>query len=86
MNKKGLIESTLIELDKKYEEARKKECEELQNGLVNIIIEQNASIQNSLMVLELIRFQLLEAKYREVMGVVKLTDKPPLAMVKSKEK
>jgi len=68
----------LIGLEKAYEEARTQECEELHNALVEVIHEQKASVQNTLFVLDIIRFELMEAKYKEIMGVVKLSDKPPL--------
>jgi len=65
-------------LEKAYEEARTKEAEELHNALVGVIHEHKASMQNTLFVLDIIRFELMEAKYKEIMGVVKLTDKPPI--------
>ena len=71
-------EALFASLEKAYEEAREKESEELHNALVEIIHEQKASVYNTLFVLDLIRFELMEAKYKEIMGVVKLTDKPPL--------
>ena len=76
-------EDLFASLEKAYEEARQKEGEELHNALVGVITEQKASIQNILFVLDIIRFELMEAKYKELMGVVKLSDKPPL---KVKEK
>ena len=75
MAKKDAI---LASLEKAYEEARQKEAEELHNALVEVIQEQKASVPNSLFVLELIKHELLQAKYKEIMGVVKLTDKPPV--------
>ena len=71
-------EALFASLEKAYEEAREKESEELHNALVEIIHEQKASVYNTLFVLDLIRFELMEAKYKEIMGVVKLTDKPPI--------
>lgn len=68
-------------LEKAYEEARTKEAEELHNDLVGVIQEHKASLQNNLFVLDLIRFELLEAKYKEIMGVVKLTEKPPVKKI-----
>ena len=65
-------------LERAYEEARTKEAEELHNALVEVIHEHKASMQNTLFVLDIIRFELMEAKYKEIMGVVKLTDKPPI--------
>lgn len=71
-------EALFASLEKAYEDARAKEAEELHNALVAVITEHKASMQNTLFVLDIIRFELLEAKYKEIMGVVKLTDKPPL--------
>ena len=71
-------EALFASLEKAYEQARLKEAEELHNALVEVIQEQKASIPNTLFVLDLIRHGLMEAKYKEVMGVVKLTDKPPI--------
>lgn len=79
-------EDLLSRLETAYEEARKQEQEELHNALAEVIAEQKASIPNILLVLEIIKFELLQAKYREVVeGTVKLTDKPPI-MTKPKEK
>ncbi|GAI07426.1 unnamed protein product, partial [marine sediment metagenome] len=72
-------------LERTYEQARLKEQEELHNAIVEVISEQRASIPNTLFVLDIIRFELLEAKYKEIMGVVKLTDKPPIKKIEEKE-
>ena len=77
-------EALFASLEKAYEEARNQEAEELHNALVEVIQEQKASIQNCLFVLDLIRFELMEAKYKEIMGVVKLTDKPPVKKIEEK--
>ena len=80
MAKKDILAS----LEKAYEEARQKEAEELHNALVEVIQEQKASIPNTLFVLDLIKHELLQAKYKEIMGVVKLTDKPPVKKIEGK--
>ena len=74
-------EDLFASLEKVYEEARAKEQEELHNAIVEVIAELRASIPNTLFVLDLIRFELMEAKYKEIMGVVKLTDKPPVKKI-----
>jgi hypothetical protein len=74
-------EDLFASLEKAYEQARAKEAEELHNSIVEIMQEQKASIQNTLFVLELIKLELLEAKYKEIMGVVKLTEKPPVKKI-----
>ena len=78
-------EDLLSSFEKVYEQSRAKEGEELHNAIVGVIQEQKASVQNCLFVLDLIRFELMEAKYKEIMGVVKLTDKPPISTIKPKE-
>ena len=71
-------------LQKTYESERSKDAEELHNALVEVIHEHKAAIYDTLFVLDIIRFELMNAKYKEIMGFVKTTDKPPLK--KSKEK
>lgn len=71
-------EVLLDKLEKAYKEAKEKEAEELHNALVEVINKHQPSLENILLVLDVIRFSLMEAKYKEIMGVVKLTDKPPL--------
>ena len=79
-------EDLVSTFEKAYEQARAKEAEELHNAIGQVLGEQKASIQNSLYVLELIKFELLRAKYEELMGTVKLSEKPPLpVMGKAKE-
>ena len=78
-------EDLFASLEKAYNEARAKEAEDLHNAIVGVIQEEKASIQNTLFALELIKLELLEAKYKEIMGVVKLTDKPPLAKIPEKK-
>ena len=74
----------LSELEKTYKKVRAQDAEELHNAIVEVIHEHNAAIYDTLFVLDIIRFELMEAKYKEIMGTVKLTDKPPLK--KNKEK
>jgi len=68
-------------IEKAYKEAKDKEAEELHNAIAQLLVEHKASLENELFVLDLIRFELMQAKYKEIMGVVKLTDKPPLKKV-----
>ena len=75
MAKKAKI---LEELEKSYAKVRAGDAEDLHNALVEVIHDHNAAIYDTLFVLDLIRFELMQAKYREIMGVVKLTDKPPV--------
>lgn len=65
-------------LEAAYTKGRAKDAEILHNALVEVIHEHNAAIYDILFVLDLIRFELMSAKYKEVMGVVKLTEKVPI--------
>lgn len=76
----------LASFEKVYEQARQSEIEELHNDVVAVIQEHKASVQNILFALDIIKFELMQAKYKEIMGVVKLTDKPPVAPVKNNKK
>lgn len=79
------VETLLKRLEGEYEKIKIKECEELHNDLVRVLHEHKASIQNALMVFELIKFELLTAKHKEIMGIIKLTDKPPLPITGKKK-
>lgn len=68
----------LSALEKAYAAEKAKDAEELHNAIVEVIHEHNTAIYDTLFVLDLIRFELMQAKYKEIMGIVKLTDKPPL--------
>lgn len=74
-------EALFASLEQAYEQARAKEQEELHNAIVEVIQEQKTSLANSILVLRLIEFELMEAKYKEIMGTVKLTDKPPVKKI-----
>ena len=79
------LDNFVKKLEKAYEEEKAKEVEELHNDLVGIIHEHKASIQNALFALDIVRFELMQAKYKEIMGVVKLTDKPPIKKTDKEE-
>lgn len=68
VNVKRLAEDTFREFEKKYDEAKAKEAEELHNAIAVVIADRKATIQNTLFVLEMIRFELLRAKYEQLMG------------------
>lgn len=78
-------ETLLASLQKVYEVSKAKEVEELHNAIVGVLNEQKASTENVLYVLDIIRFTLMEAKYKEILGVVKLTDKPPIKKIEKDE-
>lgn len=78
------LDSFVKKIQKAYEEEKASEVEELHNSLVSVIQEHKASIQNILFALDIIRFELMQAKYKEITGTVKLTEKPPVAPIKKK--
>jgi len=71
-------EDLLARFEKTYQEVKAKEVEELHNSIVSVLNEHKAATENILYVLDLVRFEIMEAKYKEIMGVVKLTDKLPI--------
>ena len=79
------LDSFVKKLEKTYEEEKANEVEELHNDLVGVIQEHKASIQNALFALDIVRFELMEAKYKEIMGTVKLTDKLPIKKTQAGE-
>lgn len=76
----------LATFENNYEAAKTKESEELHNAIGVVLQEHRASLQNVLFVLELVKFELLRAKYEEIMGTVKLSNKIPLPIMKEKPK
>lgn len=81
-----MIREVLVgKIEKAYKEAKEKEAEELHNALVGVLMEHKASLENEIFVLDLIRFELMEAKYKEIMGVVKLGENPPLKKTEEKK-
>lgn len=64
------IEQIIKKLQNAYQEERNKECEELHNAIADVLTEKKATVQNTLYVLEMLRFELLRAKYEQLMGHV----------------
>jgi hypothetical protein len=62
------VKKLIEQFEKSYNEQKSKECEELHNAIADILAEKKASIQNALFVLEMVRFELLRAKYEQIMG------------------
>jgi hypothetical protein len=62
------FEKVVKKLERAYAEEKEKECEELHNAIATILTEKHATIQNTLYVLELLKFELLRAKYEQIMG------------------
>ena len=62
MKTKDLLE----QFEKTYREEKQKEAEELHNALVAILSEHKAEIQTVLYVLDMVRFELLEDRFRQL--------------------
>lgn len=65
MKTKDLIE----QFEKAYREEKHKEAEELHNALVAVLSEHRAEIQTVLYVLDMVRFELLEDKFKQIFAV-----------------
>jgi hypothetical protein len=59
----------LQQFEKTYREEKQKEAEALHNALVAVLSEQQAEIQTVLYVLDLIRFELLEDKFKQLFNI-----------------
>lgn len=59
-------EDLLDQFEKTYREEKQKEAEELHNALVAVLSEHKAEIQTVLYVLEMVKFELLEDKYKQL--------------------
>ncbi len=73
MKKKDLI----LSFEQAYNRAREQEQEELHNAIVDVLHEHKASVANTLLVLELLKFELLNSKYQHVLQDAKLSSSPP---------
>ncbi len=62
MKTKDLLE----QFEKTYREEKQKEAEELHNALVAVLSEHKAEIQTVLYVLDMVRFELLEDKFKQL--------------------
>ena len=62
MKTKDLLE----QFEKTYREEKQKEAEELHNALVAVLSEHKAEIQTVLYVIDMIRFELLEDKCKQI--------------------
>ena len=56
----------LEQFEKTYREEKQKEAEALHNALVAVLSENKAEIQTVLYVLDMIRFELLEDKFKQL--------------------
>lgn len=60
------FESLVKKLEEAYAEEKKKECEDLYNALVDVLVMKKATIQNTLFTLRMIEWGYLRAKYEEL--------------------
>jgi len=63
-----LLERALKQLDENYLAERKAECERLHNRLAEVIAEEKASPQNTLYVLQILQFEVLQDEFRKLFG------------------
>jgi len=71
----GGTEQILEKLEQDYAEEKNRECMELYNAIVELLVENKASIQNTLFVLKMIEFSYLRAKYVELVeGAIKIPE------------
>ena len=71
-------------LEEAYKEEKNRECEQLYNKIVDVLIEEKATIQNTLFVLKMVEFGYLRAKYLELVeGAIKIPkDSVPIPKTK----
>lgn len=55
-------------LEEAYKKEKDKESEELHNAIAELLAEKKATVQNALYVIKMIEFELLRAKYEQLMG------------------
>lgn len=67
----------ILSFEKAYNRAREQEQEELHNAIVDVLHQHSASIANALLVLELLKFELLNSKHQQVLKAAKLSSSPP---------
>ena len=71
----GGTEQILEKLEQDYAEEKNRECMELYNAIVDLLVMHKASIQNTLFVLKMVEFSYLRAKYMELVeGAIKIPE------------
>jgi len=63
-----VLERALRQIDEDYLAERKAECERLHNRLAEVIAEEKASPQNTLYVLKILEFEVLQGEYQKLFG------------------
>ncbi len=72
MKTKDLFE----QFEKTYRQEKQKEAEELHNSLVAVLSEHKAELQTVLYVLDMIRFELLEDRFKQLFNSAPTTPEP----------
>ncbi len=72
MRTKDLFE----QFEKTYRQEKQKEAEELHNALVAVLSEHKAELQTVLYVLDMIRFELLEDRFKQLFNSAPPEPKP----------
>lgn len=78
--RKRVVNQVFEQLEKDYLRDRKAECEALHNAIVGVIAEQEASPQNVLLVLEMLKAETIDDCKKRF-----FTPEPPEAKVSDKE-
>jgi len=77
------VKKLIEQFERTYSEEKNKECQELHDAIAEILAQKKASIQNTLFVLEIVKFELLRAKYEQILGHAEV---PPGGGVKKEAK
>jgi hypothetical protein len=64
------IKKVAKQLEEAYQLEKNKECEELHNAIADVLSEKKATPQNTLFVIEMVKFEILRATYEQLMGHV----------------
>jgi len=82
-----ILERALRQLDETYLAERKAECERLHNRLAEVIAEERASPQNTLYVLKILEFEVLQGEYQKIFGAgsTAIPSAPPMPITGEKE-
>ena len=77
-----VLEQSVVSLEQEYTNVRKQEMESLHNKLIDIITKESASPQNTLLVLDIIRQEVLEECMEKFFGKASV---PPHTHASEKE-
>lgn len=66
------LDKVAKDLEAAYQKEKDRECEALHNAIAEVLQQQKATVQNTLFVLDLIKFELTRAKYEQYLGNVQI--------------